>query len=160
MKLRLQTQAFRPMLAAAVTVAVLLSGCATYVDVETVPEGAVIVDSAGHTHGIAPLSIEYDRSALEAAGGAVPGLTAKWPSGAEASTSDPLIVTDFQYGLKVRLERPKGAPGLEEDLQNALQHATERAKQAEAERDRMQLYLDHGWGWGPGWGFGWGIGFP
>ena len=35
----------------------------------------------------------------------------------------------------------------------------EAARAAEAERDRMELYLDHGWGWGPGWGPGWGLGW-
>lgn len=135
----------------------LISGCATYVDVESVPEGALIVDQAGRTHGVAPVSIEYDRDALESGGGAVPGLIARWPSGAEASTPDPLMITDLQNGLKVRLERPQDAPGLEQDLQNALENAQKRARNAEAERDRMQLYVDHGWGpgWGPGWGFGW-----
>ena len=73
----------------------------------------------------------------------------------------PLIVTDLQYGMTVTLERPKDAPGLEEDLRNAVRHASERARAAEAERDRMELYLDHGWGWGwgPGWGPGWGLGW-
>ena len=30
----------------------------------------------------------------------------------------------------------------------------ERVKAAEAERDRLQLYLDDRFFWGPGWGFG------
>lgn len=160
----LRTHQPRPLktalLGTALLAAALLSGCATYVDVETDPEGALITDQAGRTHGVSPVSIEYDRSSLEAEGGSVPGLIATWPSGARAETANPLIVTDLQYGLKVKMDRPKDAPGLEEDLRNAVKNANERARKAEAERDRMELYMDHGWGWGPGWGFGWGWRVP
>ena len=68
-----------------------LTGCATYVEVNSDPEGALITDRAGRSHGTAPVSIEYDRDALEAAGGEIPGLIATWPSGARAETPVPQI---------------------------------------------------------------------
>ena len=46
--------------------------------------------------------------------------------------------------MTVRINRPKSAPGLEQDLQRALAHAQKRARDAEIERDRMKLYMDHG----------------
>lgn len=51
--------------------------------------------------------------------------------------------------MTVRINRPKSAPGLEQDLQWALERAQKRARDAEIERDRMMLYMDHGWFWGP-----------
>lgn len=137
----------------------LLAGCTTYVTVVSDPEGAAITDPTGAVaYGEAPVEIAYDRSELERAGGVVPGYKATWPSGAAASTVSPLTVTDLRYGMTVTLKRPADAPGVEKDLEHALKNAQQRAKNAEAERDRLQLYLDSGWGpgWGPGWGWGWG----
>lgn len=137
----------------------LLAGCTTYVTVVTDPEGAAITDPTGAVaYGESPVEIAYSRSDLERAGAMVPGYKATWPSGASASTASPLAVTDLRYGMTVVLKRPESAPGLEKDLAHALKNAQTRARNAEAERDRLQLYLDSGWGpgWGPGWGFGWG----
>ena len=85
--------------------------------------------------------MQYPTDDLEARGGKIPGFRATWPSGAKAETAADLV-PDPKRGLTVTLERPKEAPGYEKDLEFALERASERAKRAEAERDRMELYLD------------------
>ena len=82
---------------------------------------------------------------LEANLGKVPGFVATWPSGAKAATEAPYVVRDFKYGAQIELQRPADAPGLEEDLRFALEQAQERAKRAEADRRRLQLYYQGGW---------------
>ena len=133
----------------------LLSGCTTYVSVASDPEGAVITSADGsETYGRAPVTIEYDRDTLEANLGKVPGFVATWPSGAKAATEAPYVVRDFKYGAQIELQRPTDAPGLEEDLRFALEQAQERAKRAEADRRRLQLYYQGGWMHGPFFGPG------
>ena len=133
----------------------LLSGCTTYVSVASDPEGAVITSADGsETYGRAPVTIEYDRDTLEANLGKVPGFVATWPSGAKAATEAPYVVRDFKYGAQIELQRPADAPGLEEDLRFALEQAQERAKRAEADRRRRQLYYQGGWMHGPFFGPG------
>lgn len=133
----------------------LLSGCTTYVSVASDPEGAVITSADGsETYGRAPVTIEYDRDTLEANLGKVPGFVATWPSGAKAATEAPYVVRDFKYGAQIELQRPADAPGLEEDLRFALEQAQERAKRAEADRRRLQLYYQGGWMHGPFFGPG------
>lgn len=137
--------------------ALALSGCTTYVQVASDPEGAVISSADGReTYGRAPVEVPYKKSELEAAGGVIPGFTATWPSGAKASTEMPYVVKDFRFGAQIELKRPEGAPGLDQDLRFALERAQARAKAAEAERERMRLYMNDGWFWGPRWGMGWG----
>lgn len=119
------------------------------------PEGAVITSADGsETYGRAPVTIEYDRDTLEANLGKVPGFVATWPSGAKAATEAPYVVRDFKYGAQIELQRPTDAPGLEEDLRFALEQAQERAKRAEADRRRLQLYYQGGWMHGPFFGPG------
>ncbi|MBP3438927.1 MAG: hypothetical protein J6K46_06390 [Sutterella sp.] len=138
----------------------LLFGCSTCITVTSDPEGALITDAeSGAVYGYAPVDAEFDRSRLEAEQvpgrcASVPGFTAKWPSGAEARSVSPVDVCDLRYGTDVRLVRPADAPGLEQDLRWALERAQRRARDAELERDRLQLYLDNRFFWRPGWGFG------
>ena len=119
----------------------------TYVTVTSDPERAVITDADGPvTYGCAPVEASYERTMLEADRipgrcATVPGFRAKWPSGAETGTPDRVDVCDLQYGATVKLTRPADAPDLEKDLRWALERAQERVKAAEAERDRLQLYL-------------------
>lgn len=129
-------------LCAALLVCLLAAGCSTYVTVESRPEGARITDLSGSVeYGIAPVEVAYPTDELEARGGKIPGFRATWPSGAKAETTAELVPAP-KRGLTVTLERPKGAPGYEKDLEFALERASERAKRAEAERERMELYLD------------------
>ena len=126
----------------ALLVPVFLTGCSTYVTVVSEPEGAVITDASGSiVYGRAPLDVEYDTNELRHGAhpgqcAQIPGFTARWPSGASASTDAALPLCDLRHGMTVRINRPKSAPGLD----------------AEIERARMMLYMDHGWFWGPGWG--------
>ena len=146
--------------AALLAAALLLSGCSTYVTVNSEPEGARITDVSGAiNYGIAPVQIEYDTSELEGQRGMVPGYKATWVSGATAQTDNPFIIPDLKYGTSVLLKRPDNVPGLEKDLEFALKRAQQRAVQAERERDQMQLYLNDSWFWGPRWGWGMGVGF-
>ena len=137
----------------------LLFGCTTYVTVTSDPEGALITDAgSGAAYGYAPVDVEYDRSRLEAEEtpgrcASVPGFIARWPSGAEARSASPVEVCDLRFGTEVRLVRPADAPSAEQDLRWALERAQRRARDAELERDRLQLYLDNRFFWGPGWGF-------
>ncbi|MGN1149200.1 MAG: hypothetical protein ACI4SY_00655 [Sutterella sp.] len=144
----------------AVLILPLLFGCSTYITVTSDPEGALISDAeSGATYGYAPLDVEYDRSRLESGQtpgrcASVPGFVATWPSGAKAHSASPFEVCDLRYGTEVSLIRPADAPGAEQDLRWALERAQRRARDAEAERDRLQLYLDNRFFWGPSWGFG------
>lgn len=125
--------------------ALLLSGCSTYVEVASDPEGAEITSADGReSYGPAPVSVPFDRDALEASGGSVPGFVATWPSGARAATESPYVVRDLRHGASVELRRPADAPGLEEDLRHALRRAQDRAEKAEEERRRMELYMHDG----------------
>lgn len=122
---------------------------------QATPRAPVITSADGsETYGRAPVTIEYDRDTLEANLGKVPGFVATWPSGAKAATEAPYVVRDFKYGAQIELQRPADAPGLEEDLRFALEQAQERAKRAEADRRRLQLYYQGGWMHGPFFGPG------
>ena len=76
----------------ALLVPVFLTGCSTYVTVVSEPEGAVITDASGSiVYGRAPLDVEYDTNELRHGAhpgqcAQIPGFTARWPSGASAST--------------------------------------------------------------------------
>ena len=107
----------------ALLVPVFLTGCSTYVTVVSEPEGAVITDASGSiVYGRAPLDVEYDTNELRHGAhpgqcAQIPGFTARWPSGASASTDAALPLCDLRHGMTVRINRPKSAPGLEQDLQ-------------------------------------------
>lgn len=51
---------------------------------------------------------------------AIAGVTYTWPSGAKATSANPIRLCGEQSTFRVHLERPKDAPGLETDLKNAL----------------------------------------
>lgn len=158
--MRFITELTGRLLPAAFAAALLLSGCSTYVTVQSDPEGARITDPTGAiNYGIAPVEIEYDKSELEGQRGMVPGYKATWVSGATAETEHPFVIADLRYGTSVLLKRPENVPGLEKDLAFALKQAQARADKAERERDQMQLYLNDSWFWGPRWGWGFGVGF-
>ena len=151
--IRLPAPFRRAALFCAAVIPLALAGCTTYVTVASDPEGAVITSADGaENYGRAPVDVPYDRDALEAQGGRIPGFIAEWPSGAKASTESPYVVRDLKYGAQVLLTRPKDAPGLEEDLRFALEQAQERAERAEAEKRRMELYYSDGWMRGPFFG--------
>ena len=126
----------------ALLVPVFLTGCSTYVTVVSEPEGAVITDASGSiVYGRAPLDVEYDTNELRHGAhpgqcAQIPGFTARWPSGASASTDAALPLCDLRHGMTVRINRPKSAPGLEQDLQWALERAQKRARPEACARRR------------------------
>ena len=100
----------------ALLVPVFLTGCSTYVTVVSEPEGAVITDASGSiVYGRAPLDVEYDTNELRHGAhpgqcAQIPGFTARWPSGASASTDAALPLCDLRHGMTVRINRPKSGP--------------------------------------------------
>ena len=104
----------------ALLVPVFLTGCSTYVTVVSEPEGAVITDASGSiVYGRAPLDVEYDTNELRHGAhpgqcAQIPGFTARWPSGASASTDAALPLCDLRHGREnqpsqVRT-RPRAGP--------------------------------------------------
>lgn len=124
----------------AASACLLAAGCTTtYVHIDTDPQGAVVSSADGaQTYGESPLDVEFDKDALKASGGEVPGFTAQWKSGAKASTEDPYVVRDLRYGAKIKLVRPKDAPGEAEDLRHALEKAEKEAEDLREENERLR----------------------
>lgn len=129
----------------------LLAGCTTTVTVVSDPEGAMITNRAGTVkYGYAPVQVEFDKKTLEATRdpadpqgcAQLQGFTATWPSGASAQTPTPQLVCDLRFGETILLKRPENVPGAETDLRWALERAQNRAKQAEAEKERLETYLN------------------
>ena len=137
-----------------------LTGCTTYVTVESNPEGATISDLSGaHVYGYAPIKVAVDPDTMKDADipGVCPkteGFMAKWPSGATVSTPDYIKVCDTTVGTSVLLERPEGAPDRDKDLEWALKLTRERAEKAEADKAMLEDRLNDPWYhpyWGPRW---------
>lgn len=158
--------------AAALIAASVLSGCATATfQFVSDPEGAVVKTAAGAAvMGTTPFGFTVDKDSLKPYA-TTPGCyqlpsgyEAAWGSGAKAATASPLTVCTPEDGNSVRFvirfERPKDAPGLEDDLRTALRNAQERAVReayrAAAAQSALDMELGFGWGWG--WGPMWGPG--
>lgn len=94
---------------------------------ETVPEGATIYEG-GQSLGVAPVTKTY-RADGKSESIRTPEVTAVWPSGAKES-----YYTFLRPGADsvATIERPKNAPGLQADLDNAKRFVA--AKAAEAKR--------------------------
>ncbi len=136
---------------AALACALFLTGCTTTVTVTSDPEGAMITNRAGTVkYGYAPVEVNFDKDVLEQSidptdpmrCAKVQGFTARWPSGAEAHSENPLPVCDLRYGETVALKRPQGVEGEEIDLRWALERAQRRAVEAEMEKKRLENYLN------------------
>jgi hypothetical protein len=94
---------------------------------ETLPEGATIYE-AGKSVGVAPVTRTYKNDG-NVANIKTPEVTAVWPSGAKET-----YFTFVPAGADrvATIERPKSAPGLQADLDNAKKFVA--AKDAEAKR--------------------------
>jgi hypothetical protein len=129
----------RPYLVA--TAMSLLVGCTQYatLTVNTQPEGAFITETqSGASIGIAPVTISYVATEVAqhpTADGCylVNGLEARWVSGVTASLETiklcGLPVADFT----ISMNRDPKAPGLDKDMQFAVQVQSSRAKQRQAQ---------------------------
>lgn len=151
-------------LSAAGLACALLSGCATATfQFVSDPEGAVVRTSAGSAVlGTTPFGFSVDKDSL-AAYATTPGCyqlpagyEATWGSGAKAATESPLTLCSPGSDdplFRIQFDRPKDAPGLEDDLKTALRNAqtraaTEAARAAAAQRE-LDMQMGFGWGWGP-----------
>lgn len=133
--------------AAAAALALVLTGCSTVVEFASDIEGARVTSADGTTAGITPVQVTYDNDALDAARGAdgcaaIAGVTYTWPSGAKATSANPIRLCGEQSTFRVHLERPKDAPGLETDLKNALTRAQQREAALKAALAREQAERD------------------
>jgi hypothetical protein len=111
-----------------------LAGCANppltkdaILTYESKPEGATIFEG-GQALGTAPVTKTYKNEA-KAATIKTPEVTAVWPSGAKETY---YTVLPAGADLVATIERPKNAPGLQADLDNAKKFVA--AKDAEARR--------------------------
>lgn len=121
-------------------ITLFLEGCATQAEltVITQPEGAYVSEAGSGTgFGIAPVVIYYNpqqlRQSINAKGCfMVRGLEARWASGAVAATETvELCGSDVGY-YTFTLSRPPSYPGLDKDLQMAMQIQSGRAQQQQA----------------------------
>jgi hypothetical protein len=122
----------------AALLAVVLAGCANVpqsadvvVTYETRPEGAELFEG-GKSVGTAPVTRTYKNEA-RAETLRTPDVTAVWPSGAKE-----IYYTVLPAGADrvATIERPKGAPGLQADLDNARKFTA--VKEADAQRRREE----------------------
>jgi hypothetical protein len=132
----MNTRAFHlPSVVLSVAVCAALAGCASggpaamqaTLFYESLPEGATLYEG-GQSLGVAPVTKTY--TATGSAGPIkTPEVTAVWPSGAKET-----YFTFLPPGADrvATIERPKSAPGLQTDLDNAKRFVA--AKEAEARR--------------------------
>jgi hypothetical protein len=115
----------------------LLAGCAelprtkdAMLTFETVPEGATIFEG-GQSLGVAPVTRTYKNDG-QAATIKTPEVTAVWPSGAKESFWTMLPAGADRVAT---IERPKAAPGLQVDLDNAKKVALSKERDAQRAKD-------------------------
>ncbi len=134
-------------LAVLISFASLVSGCATQAKLTLIsqPEGAYMTEKGtGQSYGIAPVSVVYSPSALEKSKWKdgcyyVKGFEARWVSGVTASPDRIKLCGSPVGHYKFTFTRDAASPGLDKDLQFALQVKATRAQEQEAE---TVLYSD------------------
>ena len=126
-----------PLASVALACVALSSGCAnlpTSKDViltyETAPEGATLFEG-GQSLGVAPVSRTYKNDG-KSDSVRTPVVTAVWPSGAKESYWTMLPAGADRVAT---IERPKGAPGLQTDLDNAKLAAAAKARETQREKE-------------------------
>jgi hypothetical protein len=133
----------------AVLVVTTIVGCATpgvNITVTSSPDGAYII-SEGPVTGLVPVEAFWDKKTLDALGRdengcfLLQGFTATWVSG--AVTSVPILrhcdkSTDGNYNFV--MSRDMNAPGLDKDLQFALQVQNLRVQKAQADAAQAMAY--------------------
>lgn len=135
----------------------VLSGCSTTVEFISDIEGASVTALTGENYGVTPVSVSYDNDQLDDSRdldgcARITGVTYRWPSGATASSDNPIVLCGSKGQYTVRLNRPEDAPGAEIDLKNALLRMRARQKELEIELERERLYSDHFFMMGPFFG--------
>ena len=99
---------------------------------ETAPAGATIFE-AGLSLGVAPVTRTYPYDG-KSTSIRTPEVTAVWPSGAKESYWTMLPVGTDRVAT---IERPKSAPGLQADLDNAKQLAAQRTRDAQRDKEAL-----------------------
>lgn len=114
----------------------LLSGCAkTLLTINSQPEGAYITQPSSRKNlGIAPITVSYEMKELKKftdANGCflVKGFEATWSSGASKSTGTIKLCVVSGLKFEYTIERGTEYPGLDKDLQFALQVQAARQQQ-------------------------------
>jgi len=117
----------------ALVLASALSGCVeaplkkgAMLTYETVPDGALLYEG-GQSLGVAPVSRTYPGDGKSATI-RTPDVTAVWPSGAKEVYFTLLPVGEDRVAT---IERPKSAPGLQTDLDNAKKIAFSKERDAQ-----------------------------
>lgn len=139
------------MLFAAIAVAVA-SGCSTQttLTIYTSPPGGYVSESgSGRVVGISPVYFGYDHAIFDKNRNAdgcfvVLGPTVTWASGATQTVPQVELCGSKFSDYSVTVARPAGAPGLDVDLQFAVQVQQLQAQQQEADAAQnaylLQLY--------------------
>ena len=123
--------------------AALLGACAgtpsrrAMLTYESVPDGAQIYEG-DKSLGTVPVTRTYDSNGTS---GTIttPDVRAVWPSGAQTTFFTILPVGSDRVA---RLERPAGAPGLEQDLEHAKQVTAARKQDTERRRQLEQTDIN------------------
>lgn len=131
------------------------SGCATQavLTVRSQPEGAFITEEGtGRAYGMAPVNVAYDAGALSqhrAPDGCflVKGFEARWVSGTSSSLEQIRLCGSKIGAYSILFSRGSRQPGLEKDLQFAIQLQALRAQQqqAQAAQDAAAAALYSSW---------------
>lgn len=126
---------------------ILSTGCAMQpsLTIYTQPLGGYVTEvDTGFTSGIAPTIHYYQPQTLtpdKSGCFLVKGVNVKWVSGA-VTTVTPIKLCGSIYGsYNITINRPAGVPGLEQDLQFALQVQSMIAQQQQAEAARQAAML-------------------
>lgn len=123
------------------TVVVLVAGCATQASLMVLsqPEGAFITEKeTGTSYGTTPLTVVYDGATLlrnQTVDGCylTKGLEARWVSGIVASLEFVRLCGSNVGNYSISFSRDPAKPGLNKDLQFALQLQGVRAQQQQAQ---------------------------
>ncbi len=137
----------------------LVAGCSTTITFTSDIEGATVTTKEGRVYGVTPVSVQFSNDALDDSRdlqgcARIMGVTYKWPSGAQVSSPDPIIICGESSSYVLQYNRPADAPDLEKDLQNALARAKIREAQLRAELELQRMDYDMFWMMHPG--FFWG----
>jgi len=132
-----------------------LTGCASQalLTVRSQPEGAFITENGtGTSYGAAPVAVVYNKAALRPHADSngcylVKGFQAHWVSGVVSQLPLVRLCGSATGNYTIQFNRDPSAPGLDKDLQFALQIQTLRAQQqqAQAAQDAADAALFNAW---------------
>jgi len=104
---------------------------------QSTPDGAEIFEG-GKSLGVVPVTRTYDSDGTSG-NITTPDVRAVWPSGAQTSF---FTVVPVGSDRVATLERPKDAPGLQQDLDHAKQVTVARKQDAERRRQEQQTEIN------------------